>query len=330
MVDECGAGERLDAWLAARIESLTRSQVGRCIELGDVSINGQPARKAGQKVRGGDRVELWHEPDEPIRLTPQDIPLSIVHCDAHLAVVNKPAGMVVHPSRGHRDGTLVNALLHHLGTLSPSDQHERPGIVHRLDQDTTGLLVVARDRMTHVALSEALKARTVSRYYLAVCMGSKLADTGTIEGFYGRHPKHRLKMTGRLDGGKRAVTHWRVLARAQTMTFIAVKLETGRTHQIRVHLSEAGHPVVGDRLYGRQPPKGGGGVLAIESAHARRMPRQALHATALGFLHPATGAALRLTSALPEDMQELVRHVFGAQGQDALEAFMGAITATDV
>ncbi|MCB9786759.1 MAG: RluA family pseudouridine synthase [Deltaproteobacteria bacterium] len=317
-VDAAQAGERLDAWLAGRLEGVTRSQLTRVVTQGGVRVDGAVVTKAGLKLRTGQEVR-WTLPERASALpVAQDLPLEVVYADRWLAVVDKPAAMVVHPAAGHPDGTLVNALLHHLPELSDVDP-QRPGIVHRLDQDTSGLLVVARDAATHAALGRLFQTHSIERRYVAVVLGPRLADEGSADTFYGRHPTERLKFSGRVARGRRAVTHWRVLARAETMALVAVRLETGRTHQIRVHLSEAGHPVVGDALYGRPLPKGGAGRAAVELAAARRMPRQALHAETLGFRHPATGETLRFRAPLPEDMAALVAQVFGPDALSGLD-----------
>lgn len=319
MVADEEAGERLDAWLTRVTEAVSRSQVSRLVEGGFVWVDGAVAAKAGLKVRAGQAIR-WRLPErDDAPPEAQDIPLPIVYSDQWLAVVDKPSAMVVHPAAGHPDGTMVNALLHQLGTLSGVDPR-RPGVVHRLDQDTSGLLVVARDERTHAALGRLFQAHRIERRYLAVVLGPRLADRGTADTSYGRHPTDRLKFTGRLAQGKRrAVTHWEVLARAQTMALVSVRLETGRTHQIRVHLSELGHPVVADRLYGRALPKGGAGASAVEFAAARRMPRQALHAETLGFRHPATGEDVVFRSPLPEDLRALVVKVFGDEALAAID-----------
>ena len=321
-VDGGDVGSRLDAWLTARLDDHSRSQVTRAIAEGRVLLNGAPPAKAGTKLRLGDTVS--HTPEAPRSIVPiaQDLPVRIVHADEWLAVVEKPPGMVVHPSPGHPDGTLVNALLHHLGSLSDLGPVERPGIVHRLDKDTSGLLIVARDPVTHRALSEALAAREVRRRYIAVLLGRRLDDQGTIETQFGRHPRERLKMSGRVSVGKRACTHWRVMARSTTMVLAEIALDTGRTHQIRVHMSEAGHPVVADELYGRRPPKGGGGRIAFEHGAVRKMSRQALHAAVLAFKHPATGEPMRFSSPLLPDMQGLVERVFEQYGVEEVEEML--------
>ena len=321
-VDASGVGQRLDAWLCERLPQLSRSQVGRAIDAERVTLNGSPPAKAGVKVRLGDRVVFVEEPPRDEIPRAENLPLGVVHLDQWLAVVNKPANMVVHPSAGHPDGTMVNALLHHVGTLSDVGITERPGIVHRLDKDTTGLLVVARDADTHRSLSDALARREVRRSYITVALGRRLQGHWTIETSFGRHPRERLKMSGRVTRGKRACTHWRVLARSQALVLLEVRLDTGRTHQIRVHLSEAGHPVVADDLYGRQPPRGGGGRLAFEHGAVRKMPRQALHAAVLAFEHPGTGEPCRYVAPLPDDMRQLVERVFGDEGLAAVDAVL--------
>jgi 23S rRNA pseudouridine1911/1915/1917 synthase len=318
-VDETEAGQRLDAWLVARIDGVSRSQIGRAIEAGRVTRNGEPPAKAGVKVRADDQIHFEHEPVRSVLPIAQDLPLGVIYLDEWLAVVNKPPAMVVHPSAGHPDGTMVNALLHHVGRLSEGSQQERPGIVHRLDKDTTGLLVVARDAVTHRALSEALARREVRRSYITVALGRRMEGQGTIETLYGRHPRERLKMSGQVAVGKRACTHWRVLAQSQALVLLEVRLDTGRTHQIRVHLSEAGHPVVGDELYGRQPPRGGGGRLAFEHGAVRKMPRQALHAAVLAFKHPVTGEDCRFSAPLPDDMTRLIERVFEEEGSRVVD-----------
>ena len=317
-VGDAAVGARLDAWLTDQVETLSRSQAGRAISAGRVRVNGSPPTKAGQKLRAGDRVAYTPEPPAPSELVAQDIPLDMLHVDAWLAVVNKPPGLVVHPAAGHPDGTLVNAMLHHLGPLT-GGATERPGIVHRLDKDTSGVLVVARDEVTHRALSDQFREHTTRRRYVAVVLGPRIDDHAVVETLYGRHATQRLRFSGRVRVGKRACTRWWVVARSEAMALLVLQLETGRTHQIRVHLAEAGHPVVGDGLYGRKPPSGGGGRLAVELAAARRMPRQALHAATLGFVHPHSGAWLDRAAPLPPDLSALVTEVFGPDALGRLD-----------
>ncbi|MGM0574142.1 MAG: RluA family pseudouridine synthase [Myxococcota bacterium] len=309
-------GARLDAWLAGRLDGVSRSQVGRALDEGRVTLDGERPPKAGVKLREGSVVAYSHAEPVALEAEAQDIPLPVVHEDRWLAVVDKPAGMVVHPAPGHPDGTLVNALLHHLGGLSGVGGATRPGIVHRLDRDTSGLLVVAKDDATHRALSDLFKRRNVERRYLAVVLGGRIDDAGTIETLHGRHPTDRKRFSGRVRRGRRAVTHWETLARGEALALLVLRLETGRTHQIRVHLTERGHPVVADPLYGRKLPRGGGGRTAVELAAARRMPRLALHAATLGFVHPQTGEALRFVAEPPDDLATLIERAFGA---DVLE-----------
>jgi len=310
---EDGEGERLDAWIASRVEDASRSQISRAVADGRVLVDDAPPQKAGQRVRRGQRVVLdlgVSLEDPPVG---EPIPLDLIYVDEHLAVVDKPAGLVVHPSAGHPTGTLVNGLVHHLETLSDGGSPERPGIVHRLDKDTSGLLVVARSEAIHAHLGAQFHEHTVSRRYLAVVLGTRMDDHGTTETSYGRHPKDRRRMTGRAPEGKRACTHWEVLARSQACALLLCRLETGRTHQIRVHLSEAGYPVVADELYGRKPPKGGSGSVGKEFGAIRRMERQALHAASLGFDHPETGERMGFCGPVPDDFSALVEALFGAE-----------------
>jgi 23S rRNA pseudouridine1911/1915/1917 synthase len=250
-------------------------------------------------------------PLEQPRAIAQPLPLEIVYEDRHLLVVNKAAGMVVHPAPGHYEGTLVNALLHHVKDLSGIGGALRPGIVHRLDRDTSGLLVVAKDDATHQALSDALRRRKIRRLYRALSWGHLTETPRTVDAPLGRDPRDRKRMTVREDG-RRAVTHLRVRAQWETADLVDVALETGRTHQIRVHLAHLGHPVVGDPLYGAGWERGmGGPARAWAQALARRVPRQFLHARRLQFRHPATGEVLTFESPLPEDLAAVVRWAQG-------------------
>lgn len=307
------AGTRIDAFVAARAAGLSRSQVRRALERGRLTVDGRVPTKAGVKLRGGEEIALGvssERPDAPP--VAEALPLRVVHEDDAVAVVDKPAGVVVHPAPGHASGTLVNALMYHLPTLSAGNgERDRPGIVHRIDRDTSGLLVVAKTDAAQAALQAQFAAHSVHRRYRAVVSGPKIDDAGTVETLFGRHPRDRKRMSGRVERGKRACTHWRVLARGAALALLELALETGRTHQIRVHLSEAGHPVVADPIYGRPLPRGGAGRVAQELAAARRMPRLALHAAELGFVHPTSGEAVRFASPDPDDLAALVAAVEG-------------------
>lgn len=299
-----GAGRRLDHVVlgAAAALPLTRSQLGRLIDEARVEVNGRPATKPGQRVRAGDRITVDLAPPAPPAALPEAIPLAVVYEDADLLVVDKPAGLVVHPAAGHASGTLVNALLHHTGPIQPGGDPLRPGIVHRLDKDTSGLLVVTKTAAAREALAARFKAHEVEREYTALVHGLPAGGRGRIESLIGRHRADRKRMSSRVTRGRRAVTHYEVVrAFPGPFALLAVRLETGRTHQIRVHLAERGHPVVGDRTYGghRPPPA----VLAPPARAAiAGLTRQFLHAGLLGFPHPRTGVPLQFTSPLPADL----------------------------
>lgn len=296
IVEAEAAGQRIDRFLSGEDTGLSRSALQGLVAEGHVLCNGKSIAKS-LKLKAGDTILLEIPDAKPIEAVPQDIPLDIVYEDDHLLVVNKPKGMVVHPAPGNPDGTLVNALLWHCkGSLSGIGGEIRPGIVHRIDKDTSGLLVCAKDDESYRALSEQIAAHTVDRFYEAVVYGSVREDSGTIDLPIGRSLKDRKKMAVRLDarqpdgslqGAREAVTHFEVLRRYEGFTHLRCRLETGRTHQIRVHLSYLGHPVAGDELYGPQK--------AI-----KRLQGQCLHARALGFTHPVTGERLYFESQLPE------------------------------
>ena len=280
------AGQRLDRWLAGQAGAPSRSALQGLMEAGFVRRNGAPANKK-DKLAAGDRITLTLPDPQPIEAQPQDIPLDIVYEDDHLLVVNKPKGMVVHPAPGNPDGTLVNALLYHCrGQLSGVGGAIRPGIVHRIDKDTRGLLVVAKDDLTHQGLSEQMAVHAIHRVYHAVVYGNFRQDAGTIEAPIGRDPRDRKRMAVTPGQGKRACTHWQVLERFGRFTLLACRLETGRTHQIRVHMAHIGHPLAGDPVYGPR-------------SVIRDLQGQCLHAKELGFRHPVTGQELRFDSPLP-------------------------------
>ena len=280
------AGQRPDRWLAGQAGAPSRSALQGLMEAGFVRRNGAPANKK-DKLAAGDCITLTLPDPQPIEAQPQNIPLDIVYEDDHLLVVNKPKGMVVHPASGNPDGTLVNALLYHCrGQLSGVGGAIRPGIVHRIDKDTSGLLVVAKDDLTHQGLSEQMAVHAIHRVYHAVVYGNIRQDTGTIEAPIGRDPRDRKRMAVTPGQGKRACTHWQVLERFGRFTLLACRLETGRTHQIRVHMAHIGHPLAGDPVYGPR-------------SVIRDLQGQCLHAKELGFRHPVTGQEMRFDSPLP-------------------------------
>jgi 23S rRNA pseudouridine1911/1915/1917 synthase len=289
-VGESEAGQRLDLAVAA-LAGVPRAQARRWIEGGRVGRNGEPAPRASQRLHEGDVLEV--EPPEPIPspLTPEPIPLAVLHEDADLIVIDKPAGLVVHPAPGNPTGTLVNALLHHCGDLAGIGGVLRPGIVHRLDRGTSGVMVVAKHDAAHLALAEQFRVHSVERVYLALVRGLPRAEEGAVERPIGRHPRERKRMSVHSPAGREARTRWRVRERfpAEGVSLLEVRPETGRTHQIRVHLASAGLPIVGDPVYGR-----GRSRLGLE--------RPALHAAVLGFVHPRSGERLRFTAPCPSDL----------------------------
>ena len=292
------SGERIDALLARTVADLTRSGAQRLLGDGCVSLDGAAVKK-NYKVRAGDLFTVELPPPADLPLIPQALPLDIVFEDEDVIVVNKARGMVVHPAPGHPDGTLVNALLYHCGdSLSGIGGEKRPGIVHRIDKDTSGLLIVAKNDFAHQQLSAQLADRSLSRVYEAVVHGSFREDAGTIDRPIGRHPTDRKRMAVTEKNSRSAVTHWQVLTRYRGFTHIRCKLETGRTHQIRVHMASLGHPLLGDFTYGAPSPEKG-------------LEGQCLHARCLQFIHPRSGAAIRLESELPP----YFRDVLGKLGQ---------------
>jgi 23S rRNA pseudouridine1911/1915/1917 synthase len=297
------AGTRLDLFLArelgGEVAGLSRSQLARQIGQGAVTVNGvvDPPAAPSRKLRSGDVVVWSPPPVVETEIAAEAIPLVVVYEDRYLVVIDKPPGLVVHPAPGHDRGTLVNALLAHCRDLRGIGGELRPGIVHRIDKDTSGLLVVAKDDATLNALAAAFKAHTVERVYDALVAGKPPGPGGRIDTLYGRDPRERKKFSSRVRTGKRAVTNWKVVERFEGAARIEARLETGRTHQVRVHLAALGCPLLGDRVYGR-PPRDPA-VKAIAAA----LGRQALHARSLAFDHPATGQRLALASELPADMR---------------------------
>jgi 23S rRNA pseudouridine1911/1915/1917 synthase len=303
-VDADGDGERLDRWLTARID-LSRTRIAALVSEGKVHLNDGVPRKA-EPLSTGDRIVVEIPEPEEIEARPQDLPLEILHEDPHLLVVNKPAGMVVHPARGHPEGTLVNALLHHVSDLSGIGGKLRPGIVHRLDRDTSGLLVVAKDDRTHRVLSDALRKRKVRRLYRALSWGHLRSSPTTVDAPLGRHPHDRTRRAV-VEGGKRSVTHLRVREQFTAAELLDVALETGRTHQIRVHLAHLGHPVVGDTTYGEGWGRGMGGTARGWAQELeRRMARHFLHARRLSFRHPESGELMDFQIPFPEELESVL------------------------
>ena len=341
-------GQRLDHFLATQLEGVSRSRVQMLIDQGDVLVNGEP-HKASLKLRGGERITITGEPHPaPLKAVPEAIPLDVVYEDADLAVVNKPAGMMVHAGSGASDdarsrGTLVNALLHRFQALSSTGGELRPGIVHRLDKETSGLIVVAKNDRAHAALGAMFAGRRVEKTYIALVQGAVAREKGTISAAVSRDPVRRTRMTAKpLENARSAVSHYEVVRRLATrfgkFTLVEVRIETGRTHQIRVHMASIGHPVVGDTLYGSagqltdqvaaqaaQSKAGapGDGSLSPGWKAARRkaeperlrLGRNFLHAARLEFAHPATGKLLVLEAPLPEELERFLGHlVSGATG----------------
>ena len=287
------SGERIDALLARMCPGLTRSAAQRLLEEGGVTLSGRPVKK-NYKCAAGDVFDVLLPETAEVPLVAQDIPLAVVYEDADLIVVDKPRGLVVHPAPGHPDGTLVNALLWHCGdSLSGIGGEKRPGIVHRIDKDTSGLLIVAKNDFAHQALSAQLQDRSLSRTYEAVARGSFREDEGTVDRPIGRHPTDRKRMAVTQRNSRPAVTHWQVLARYRGYTHLQCKLETGRTHQIRVHMASLGHPLLGDGVYGAPCPEKG-------------LEGQCLHARRLRFIHPRTGEQVELETPLPAYFTEVL------------------------
>lgn len=281
------SGERIDALLAHSLTELSRSAIQRLLEEGQVSLDGRPLKK-NHKSRAGECYEITLPQPELSQLVPQNIPIDVVYEDEDLIVVNKKRGMVVHPAPGHADGTLVNALLYHCaGSLSGIGGEQRPGIVHRIDKDTSGLLIVAKNDFAHQALSAQLSDRSLSRVYEAVVRGNLRQDEGVIDRPIGRHPSDRKRMAVTEKNSRHAVTHWKVLERYRGYCRVQCRLETGRTHQIRVHMASIGHPLLGDFVYGSPSPEKG-------------LEGQCLHARELKFIHPRTGEPVHLVTELPE------------------------------
>ena len=287
------AGERLDAFLAEQLEDVTRSAAAKLCAGGSVTREGKPLAK-NYRLTGGETIDVALPDPEPMDAVAQDIPLDVVYEDADVIVVNKPKGLVVHPAPGHPDGTLVNALLHHCaGSLSGIGGALRPGIVHRIDRDTSGLIIAAKNDYAHQHLSAQLQDHSLARTYECVVVGNLKADSGTVDAPIGRHPVDRKKMAV-VANGRPAITHWEVIARYGGYTHVRCRLETGRTHQIRVHMAHIGHPILGDTVYGAKKAVPG-------------LQGQCLHAVGLRFIHPRTGEVVECSCPLPEEFREVLR-----------------------
>ena len=302
---------RLDKFISTRLVDISRSHLQQLIKAKEVTVNNSSV-KSSHLVLPGEIIQINIPPPTPSDLTPQNIPLNIIYEDEYLVVINKPAGLVVHPACGHIDGTLVNALLYHFNELSQIKNTDRPGIVHRLDKDTSGLLVTARDERTHANLSEQFKNKTIKREYLAIVCGQPSFDSGTVSTFIIRSKRDRRRMVVSKNHGKRAVTHYEMLEKFRMHSLIKLRLETGRTHQIRVHLAHLGSPVFGDPVYyGRQSQIQTLGQTdkSFTAKLLKNFERQALHARSLGFKHPATQEEMYFECSIPEDMEMLLTNL---------------------
>lgn len=296
-VEESQSGMRLDKFLTEIYPDQTRSFLQKLVKSGEIKVNGKPVIKAGFVVEGGDQVSASIPTPQAVEIEAENIPLDILYEDADVLIVNKPKGMVVHPSAGHYSGTLVNAIMYHCAdSLSGINGEIRPGIVHRIDMDTTGALIICKNDAAHVDIAEQIKEHTVTRRYRGIVCGVVKEDEGTIEGAIGRHPTQRKKMAINEKNGKPAITHYKVLQRFAKYTYMEFRLETGRTHQIRVHMASIGHPLLGDELYGN--PKN----LAMKGLQG-----QTLHAMVIGFVHPTTHEYMEFEAPFPEYFQNLLK-----------------------
>ncbi|MBQ5320456.1 MAG: RluA family pseudouridine synthase [Oscillospiraceae bacterium] len=293
IVEEDFSGERIDRYLSVKLSNITRSRIQIIAENGGISVGGKTVGK-NYKVKSGETISFFEDEPEEIDVSPEDIPLDIVYEDSDVIVVNKKKGMVVHPASGNKSGTLVNALLFHCkGSLSGINGYLRPGIVHRIDKDTSGLIIAAKNNISHVSLAEQIKVHAVKRVYYAICYGHLKEKSGTIDAPIGRDKKDRKKMAVTKENSKNAITHYEVLAEYDKFSLIKAKLETGRTHQIRVHFSHIGHPLAGDVVYG--PKKV---ITALEG--------QCLHAKEIEFQHPTSGEKIHLETDLPEYFRKFI------------------------
>ena len=317
------SGRRLDLYLAERVPALSRTRIQELIREANVHVDGQIA-KASHRVSAGEVIEIKVLPRPALAAAPEDLPLELLLVDEDFVIVNKPAGMVVHAGAGHATGTLVNALLYRLGTLSGKGGALRPGIVHRLDKETSGVMIVARNDRTHELLAEQFQSRNVRKIYLALVHGKLARDSGSITLPISRDPQRRTRMTARAGTGRNARTDWRVVARLDHCTLVEIALHTGRTHQIRAHFAALGHPVVGDTLYGA-PRKMRAGSRDLALLH-----RNFLHAARIGFSHPVSGAWVEIRAPLPQDLRVYFGQITaamgrrGAQNDSALSPYTGS------
>jgi 23S rRNA pseudouridine1911/1915/1917 synthase len=324
------AGRRLDLFLAQRVPELSRTRIQELIRDGHVRVDGRIA-KVSHRVSAGETVEIEVLPRPAPEALPEDLPLELLYVDDDFVIVNKPAGMVVHAGAGHSRGTLVNALLHRLGNLSAAGGALRPGIVHRLDRETSGAMVVARNDKAHENLSEQFRSRNVRKIYVALVHGKMPRDSGSITLPISRDPRRRTRMTARADKGRHARTDWRVIARLDCCTLVEAALHTGRTHQIRAHFAAIGHPVVGDTLYGAPrglpvPARLAGGRQAGPRTGTRDLPlleRNFLHAARIGFSHPSSGAWVEVRAPLPKDLRVYFEQVGASFGWRAAQMEAG-------
>lgn len=311
VVDHAGAGKRLDQLITSLVDNVSRARAQQLIEAGLVLVNEHPA-KGSLRLRGGERIQVQIQPKPPLRAEPESIPLDILYEDADVIAVNKPAGMTVHAGAGVSRGTLVNALLGRGQSLSQGGDHLRPGIVHRLDKETSGVILVAKNDITHAKLSEAFRQRETQKTYIALVQGQMERQRGTVDLAIARDPKHRVRMTARRDmlsgRAREARTDWRVLAQIDSTSLLEVQLHTGRTHQIRAHFSALRHPVVGDTLYGASSQ------LRIGKTVLPLLNRNFLHAAKLGFTHPRTGEWIELRAPLPPALHNFLQQLASAAG----------------
>jgi len=300
LVEEAHSGQRLDHVVASCLPDLSRSLVSHLIRSQQILINDE-VKKPGYRVRPGDEIRGHIPPPEPLDCKPEPIPLDLLFEDSHLLVINKPAGLVIHPAPGNRTGTLVNALLYHCPDLSGIGNVVRPGIVHRLDKDTSGVLIAAKTASAHQHLSHQFKSRSVKKKYQALVYGRLESDTGIIDDPIGRHPVDRKKMSIHSPKGRKAITHWRVRHRFKDSSLLEVEIKTGRTHQIRVHCAAMGYPVVGDPVYGKKNQ-----IFRLTPSVQEPIPRQMLHSWEIEFEHPVDRERKRFRAPLPRDMAALI------------------------